>query len=62
MAGVDEGLGGGEVRFGVVKGGEWNNLLAGDKLGDEDLLKGVDLASVDLAAGVEVAGTAGGTG
>ena len=64
LAGVDEGLGGGEVRLGVVRGGEWNNLLAGDKLGDEDLLRGVedDLASMLDLAGVEVAGTAGGKG
>lgn len=65
-AGVDDGLGGGGLRFevGVVKGGEWKSLLLGeyDKLGEDDLLNNLELSSDDLETGVEVNGTAGGRG
>ena len=40
-AGVEDGLGGWGHLAELVKGGEWNNLFEGDKLGEDDLLKGV---------------------
>ena len=63
LTGVEDGLGGNEGQFFTdVKGGEWNNLFEGDKLGEDDLLIGVDLngnwprlTSFDLEIGGEVA-------
>ena len=41
FAGVEDGLGGCGHLVELVKGGEWNNRFEGDKLGEDDLLKGV---------------------
>ena len=46
FTGVEDGLGGNEGSWPpeVDRGGEWNNLLDGDRVpGEEDRLRGVDL-------------------